>query len=184
MDKQTDQSKLNKSKASEPKPKRAGSRKTAWVAAAVIAAAALVVIYFIFLSPTALFKRSFNGAVSAFEHKNSEDLSKFISDDYVDAGGNIKPVMLAASMAFFSSYDTIYLRIKRLDIKIINGEKAELTIEGSVYFKTGDETYRYKTEKPVVIYMAKETDGRRRLTSIQGLTFELESVANDLEDLK
>jgi hypothetical protein len=159
-------------------------RVPAYIALCTAAVAGIVVVYFLFLCPEAQFKRAFKAAAAAFEQKKNDELSKFISDSYSDEGGNTKSSLLAASAALFASYDKLRVKIKRLDVKIVAGGKAELTIEGSVYFKTGDAMYRYKTEKPVILYMAKEPDGHKRLSSIQGLTFSLQSVANDLDDLK
>lgn len=149
-----------------------------------VAIAGLVAVYFLYLSPTAQYKRAFNAAVSAFEQKKNVELAKFISEAYSDEGGNTQSSLLTASAALYDLYDKLYVRLKRLDIKIVEGGKAELTVEGAVYFKTGDETYRFKTDKPIILYMAKESDGRRRLTSIQGMNFQLQSVKDDFEDLR
>jgi hypothetical protein len=146
--------------------------------------AGLVASYFLFFSPKAQFKRAFNTAISAFEQKKNVELARCISESYSDEGGNTETSLLTVAAALFDSYDKLYVRIKRMDIKVLEGGKAELTVEGAVYFKTGNETYRFKTDKPVILYMAKESDGRRRLTSIQGMDFKLESVAGDFEDLR
>jgi len=195
--KQTTQTKLTQQAKQETHEKhKAGSHdqqlrqsKGSWAPILIPTAGAIVIAgavaaYFLFFSPTAQFKRAYNGAASAFEQKKSAELSKFISDTYSDEGGNSKTSLLTAAEKLYDSYDKITVKTKRLDVKLIDGKKAELTVEGSVYFKTGKETYLYKPDQPVVFYMSKEPDGGRRLTTIQGLKFELQSITNEIDSLK
>jgi hypothetical protein len=178
---------VDKEKAKKTKPAPApgaNSKKALWAGLAIIAAAGAAASYFLLFSPAAQYKRAFKHAVSAIEKKKKDPLAEFISDNYSDEAGNTKQSLLGTADTLFGGYDRIKVRIKRLDVGTVKDGSANLDVEGSVYFFSGNETYRYKTEGPATLFMEKKPGGRRVLKSIAGIRFNLEDIGKTLESVK
>ena len=114
-----------------------------WIALAAVVILAAFFSYTIFLSPRAQARRSFNRAVSAFEHKNTDGVLDFISDSYKDDSDNTKEMFGKVIPALFEHFDRINVRITRRRVEITGHGKAVIEIRGVVTLEKGDPVWRF-----------------------------------------
>ncbi len=158
-----------------------GGKKTAlfFAAAAIVAVLGLIVFY-VFFSPKALYKRSLIKGVRAFEQKNEKRFADLISARYTDPGGNTMMELLNAAAALNARYDKNKVVFSEIDVELLGRNTARLKVSATIYCKSGKETYRMKSDEPMEILMAREQDGRRRIISINGLDFSIKNVGESI----